>query len=236
MKKCAILITAYKSTNYILETLKSIQACSLPANWSKEIFIGVDSCEETKDFLLENKYSCYYSACNVGTYILTNSLLHIAVNNKFDTYVRFDSDDIASETFLYNGLSALENRNFVRASYRKFENNGNYVGKNRIQGSYGCVFFDNKIVEALGGYRHYRVSCDKDFVLRAAYSGFSTAKIFPPAVYLYRQHSTSLTFAREFSKNSDKRASIEHQMEEMRQQGELKITDPVTTPLTYISC
>lgn len=235
MKTCAVLITAFKSKQYILETIKSLDKCRLPNYWTKEIFIGIDGCLETLDFLIEHGYHCYYSQENVGTYVLTNSLINLALERNFDAFVRFDSDDIASDSFLYNGLSALESRNIIRASYRKFDNSGNYVGKNRAQGSYGCVFFDKKILEAVGGYRHYRVSCDKDFVLRAAHSGFSIAKIIPPALYFYRQHNSSLTIANALGKHSKARQQIEFEMNELLKNGQLKVENPVSTKLTLMT-
>lgn len=234
MKSCAIIITAYKSKDYILESINSIKSNLIPNGWTKEIFIGVDACQETLDYLLENNYPCYYADKNVGTYVLTNSLLKTAYENNFDAFVRFDSDDIATEKFLFNGLTALTNRNFVRASYRKFDNDGNFIGKNKVQGSYGCVFFDRKIVESVGGYRQYRVSCDKDFVLRVAHSGFSIAKIYPPAVYLYRQHSLSLTSMPSLGKRSADRKIIEEEMARMIVNKQLKVEDPTITELKFI--
>jgi glycosyltransferase involved in cell wall biosynthesis len=231
MKSISIIVTAYQSKKFILETLQSIKNQELPDGWKIDVKIGVDGCEETSDFLIKNNIPFYFSKNNVGTYVITNSLLALSYEENSDIFVRFDSDDIACDNFLSNGIKNLQERDLIRSTYIQINETGDIIDQKKIS-SYGSIFFNRKVLEHLGGYYHHRVACDKDFVSRAQHLGFLTTKAKYPALYYYRRHSQSLTINQNTSNTSVFRQEIEKELLTNLKNKIYKI-DPKTVKLTY---
>jgi glycosyltransferase involved in cell wall biosynthesis len=232
MKTCALVITAYNSKDFLLQTLESLKKQLLPSGWNIKIYIGVDGCKETASWLDENKISYYYSNNNVGTYILTNSLLCEAKKDNCDIFVRFDSDDVACENFLMYGIEHVLKFNFIRP-FQLPCNEHLIPLKENPELAHGSMFITKKALDDLGGYYHYRVGCDTNFYRRAEACGHN-GKIFNNfPVYLYRQHSNSLMKNKEFGKGTTYRKSNRDLMEFELQNGILKIENPVVTELLY---
>jgi glycosyltransferase involved in cell wall biosynthesis len=233
MKTLAIIITAYNSSKFILETLKSLNNQTLPKGWQTKFYIGVDNCKDTSTILDQNKISYFLSSENVGTYILTNSLLEKAKTDNCDIFLRFDSDDLANENFLYYGIKHSLNYNIVRNYFKKFYDDSTFREKQKLRKSYGSVFFTKKLLEDIGGYHHYRVSCDKFFYLRAVSIGYDKEPEINFPIYWYRIHNGSLTQKKETGMNSKFRSKVEKKMKKSIENGEIKI-NPVTVDLDYI--
>jgi hypothetical protein len=207
-------MSAYKTKDFIIKAVNSITNQRLPDGWKLDLKIGVDNCSETAEILKENNISFYYSEENVGTYVISNSLIKLAYESGSEIFVRFDSDDIAQENFLYNGIEHLKERDLIRASFIKIDEHDNFYSEDQtLTSSYGCIFFNRKILELLGGYYHYRVSCDRDFIRRAKFIGIKATRTKQnPAVYYYRRHKNSLTLTVETNAVSDFRKNIENHL------------------------
>ena len=101
-----IIITAYKSEEYIEQTLDSIfQEISKNKNIQCSVLLGIDSCPATELTIKKiahkygNKLSVYKTLENSGTYLLRNSLLKL-IKDKDSIVFFFDSDDIIPSCFL----------------------------------------------------------------------------------------------------------------------------------------
>jgi glycosyltransferase involved in cell wall biosynthesis len=235
MKTLAIIITSYKSEQYILETLKSLENQLLPENWAIKFYIGVDACENTADILKKNLYSFYFSEKNVGTYILSNSLIKIAKAENCDMFLRFDSDDLARDNFLFYGINHTLLHDFVRPYYNYCNSSGKPKGNSNSIKAHGPVFISRKALNDVGGYYHYRVACDSDLIRRAERLGYvSTIKEKFP-LFWYRKHATSLTKSADTSKKSEFRKQVWAEMTEMFDKGINKIDSPVIVDLVYFS-
>lgn len=233
MNKCAILITAFKSNGYILNTLQSLQDQTLPNGWQIKFYIGVDACKDTADVLDKNKIPYYYTEENVGTYILTNSLLEKAKNDNCNVFVRFDSDDIACENFLLYGIEQVLKYNFISPYQILVDEHLNPIN-NELKIAHGSMFATQTAIESLGGYYHYRVGCDTNFFRRANRLGFGGDITEKKLVYLYRQHSQSLIKDRQLGKGTSQRKQARDNMQAEFNAGKNKIENPVTIDLKYI--
>lgn len=231
MKSIAIIITAYKTENFILETIESLKKQFLPESWNYKLYIGVDDCEDTANILEKNQISYYYSHKNVGTYVLSNSLLKEA-KDKNDIFLRFDSDDIARENFLLYGIQHTKNYKFVRSSFSYCDELGK-PKKSKIKKSHGSVFMSKEILEKLGGYNHFRVGCDTDLIKRAEALECNDKITADLPLYYYRQLSNSLSNSLYTGKNTKYRSDIVLELDKKFKQGIIKIENPITTKLVY---
>jgi len=231
MKTLAILITAYNAEKYILETLNAFKQQKISDNWNVKYFIGVDACSKTANLLKENSISYYFADENVGTYVLTNSLIYEAKKYNVDAFLRFDSDDIPCENFLLNGIKHLENNEVVRP-YR-IECDENLTQKSNIKIADGSVFFTLQALTLLGGYSHHRVACDGFFTRRARALNLVEKIETDIPTYLYRRVRGSLTKTQLTGDGSPYRKEVKSQMRKEFKSGKLKIDNPVITTLTY---
>lgn len=229
---CSVIITAFKNTKYILESIESIALQELPRGWEIRYYIGVDSCDDTSVFLKENNINYYWTDVNVGTYVLSNSLINEAKNNGSDIYVRFDSDDVALQDFLLYGIENVQKYHFFRPYSIKCDLNLNPIGD--IVRASGSAFFDSYALDALGGYQHYRVACDTDMFKRAINFGFIEEEVDKKPTYYYRQHPHSLMNTTETAKKSQLRKQSWKEMSALRNSGIIKINQPITTDLVYV--
>ena len=232
-KKLAICITAYNAEDFILETIYSLNNQKLPDSWEILFYIGVDSCKNTAGILDKNRISYYWSSENVGTYILTNSLLQKSAEDGCDAFLRFDSDDIAFENFIYNGIYHIEKSGYVRGFYQSFSGK-NFPKNPQFSGkAHGVVFFNKNVLNLLGGYHGYRVSCDAWFNFRAEKSGFTSNVTYNKPCFFYRLHQKSLTKKPQTALRSDFRRDVERKLQKSLNEGEIKIENPVTVELEY---
>lgn len=230
MKTVGIIITAFKAEKYIFETINSLITQRLPVDWNVKFYIGVDACVDTAN-VLDNNISYYYTKENVGTYILTNSLLEEAKKDGCKMFVRFDSDDVAAEDFLYNGIKNTEINNFTSTVFIPCDYNLIPLKSKEPRWAQGSMFFSKQILDLVGGFSHYRVSCDKYFNLRIKSFGYKGRCKNPPK-YFYRISENSLSHSNNTKINSEYRKNIEKELEEMLSNSQYSII-PVTTKLVY---
>jgi len=232
MKTLAIVITAFNAKKYILETLKSFNKQLLPDGWKIKYYIGVDACVNTANVLEENNIPFYYANENVGTYILSNSLLQKAKEDNCDMFLRFDSDDIARENFLLYGITHTEQHKFVRPFYNYCTHRGKPKGTSNPTVAHGPVFMIREVLDQLGGYQPFRVACDTDLIERAKTLGYVSNIKEKLPLFFYRRAPNSLTKTTKTSKKSNFRKKIVNELERLRLQGTVKI-EPVITNLTF---
>ena len=99
-KKLSVIMSAYKSEDYIEEALCSVLDQKLPPNCEMEVLIGVDGCENTYNKIKnikDSRIGIFKSKENIGTYNMFNSLLPLS---KGEIFIRFDSDDIMGPDYL----------------------------------------------------------------------------------------------------------------------------------------
>ena len=163
-KILALIITAHNVDDKFLVLLENFNQQRLPKNWICHIFIGVDGCDKTKDLLIKNNVEFYFSKKNVGTYIISNSLIDIAKSYDPDIYARFDSDDLPQKNYLFNGIKNCKKIDFVRANFRwkkhPTRNGNNY------EPAYGVIFIKSFLFSKIGGYSEYRIEGDNDLIIR----------------------------------------------------------------------
>jgi len=233
MKTCAIIITAFEAENYITDCLDSLKKQKLPKGWVSKFYIGVDACKKTESVLKKKLIDFYLAKKNVGTYILTNSLLQEAHINNARLFVRFDSDDVAGEKFLYKGIKCAEKTGFCRPNQIVCDENVNPVS-DKVSPAHGSMFVRRDAIEQLGGYYHYRVGCDTNFYRRAERLGFgrSDNNDLNIPFYYYRKHKTSLMKHSTMGKGSRYRKESWAKMKQEYFAGVNKI-EPVTVNLEF---
>ncbi len=203
MKKCAVIVAAYKAAPYIGEMIQSFDSLKNLDGWAWEIRIGVDACPETARELELLGVDYWFSPENVGAYVVRNSLI---VKDRADCYAIFDADDIMEPAYLSTLVPMAVKHGFACSHKRVFGANGT-IEQNRCYGG-GIQVFTHELLEKLGGFRSDRVSSDLDFTLRAMQSG-TELYITPETLWSYRRLSTSLTGNPATNCHSAYRAEIE---------------------------
>lgn len=228
--KIAICISAYRCEKYIMDCIKSIRRQSIPPECEIDIRIGVDGCEDTHKVLVDNKINHWYSKENVGTYIVRNSLIYL---ESADIYMYFDADDIMLEDYISHNICFALSKKIVMAKKINVTEELKPDPTCRIidEGRGGAMTFTHEILELLGGYQHYRVSCDCDFINRAKKAGI-TRFLIPRQLYMRRRHKNALTVNKDTNIKSEYRNDVVKEMKEKRNKGLIRI-EPKTISLEY---
>ena len=227
----SVIVTAYRSAKYLPACLDSIyQALSVfDRDW--EIVIGVDGCQETLNaaltYPIAANTSVYWFPDNVGTYIVSNTLISLA---RYETIIRFDSDDIMLPEFARLIENAPEWPAIVCAPMRKFKEDKIpkrsqfHLCKASVAG--GVVIITPGALKTLGGYRPWRCAADSDLTYRARCAGVGLVTRKTETTFLRRSHAESLTRLPETSATSELR---KHYHELTKASKELYV-EPVTAP------
>ena len=158
-----VVVPTYKSSKFLNKNLESILNQNIP---NLKILVGIDGCNEKYDYIKEIEY--YYSNDNVGTYIMSNSLLKL-INDPNDNVIMFDSDDYMPSNFLEKYIeyySKLPKNCILKLNLKNcYENNMSNLGK--LQPGIKTIITTKFVFDSLGGYGPYRVAQDTFFMLRA---------------------------------------------------------------------
>lgn len=195
MDGISIIVTAYKTQNYIEECLDSIQAQTwfhLHNNY--EILLGIDNCEDTlqKVETLADRYNnltIIYMDKNYGTYITSNTLISLA---KYDWIIRFDSDDIMKPDMVQSVFDFLEVENktdVIRFYGRPFSTEFK-VKETPVLG-HGQLCINKSVFEKYGAFQPWICAADGEFLTRL--ENKVNIKGLPKITFLYRKHFKSLT-------------------------------------------
>ena len=224
MKKCAIIVSAWKAQSTILDCIKSIRAQLPLAGWSYELRLGVDGCNITAVMLQKTRVPFYWSRDNIGTYIMANSLIALG---PADIYSRFDADDIMFPEYLKTVIPvALQ----YGISYAGYQLQGGH-SKPRV----GQVTMTAAALDALGGFAEYRCHSDRDLARRAALLGFDIKAMrqdprLQTALFSKGMSIHSLTHNAKFGTGSKYRREVRALLAKLREEGKLKI-EPKTAAL-----
>lgn len=184
----SICISAYKATQYITETLKSVQEQTwfkTHDNW--EIIVGVDGCNETLDYVLNNHINDRNTRVimmnkNCGTYVTSNTIVKQTI---FPKFIRFDSDDLMRENMVEKIMKCSNDVDSIEYKLKNF-------GKETTTLiSEGSRMFKKKTFIKFGGYRNWRCSADSE--IRKRLKNFIVTKTLPDVLFDRRVHNNSLT-------------------------------------------
>lgn len=224
--RVAVLVTAYRTPlAWLRECLASIQvsATRLPAHVSCDVRLGVDGCADTAAALDADGTPYYWSAENVGTYRLRNSLAAVA---PADAYIVFDADDVMLPPHLPVLVEALRTHPIVGPS--RYDVDGRLKGRHLMKYVSGVCGLTHDAWTRLGGYRDERYSADTDLIARAELAGIPV-RIERDPLYLRRKHPESLTNAMPTGYHSPARKAAQARLAQARAQGWQNT--PVIVPL-----
>jgi hypothetical protein len=189
----SVIIPTYKNVKYLNELFESI---SKNNDFEKyEILVGVDSCEETLNYIKSNtfpeNFKFYSFKENIGPYIIKNTLTTITNNDKL---LFFDSDDIMFDFMLSYVDNNLDNFDCVKPKYIDFEVKNNEKIFRPRKNSYGEGVFGIKKENflMLNGFEGWRVAADSDFMGRF-YKTKGKVLMTSDVLFYRRRHSNSLT-------------------------------------------
>lgn len=197
----SIILSTYDNVEYIDRCITSLQ-CSY-ANYDHEILIGIDGCKRTKKWLKSINYKnlkIYYSATNVGPYIIKNSLLDKV---RKDYILFFDTDDEAYENM--GDMLSSDNSRYTRFVFDQVSFNRNKIKNKYTSGKVAeGVFYISKALMDRKGFMPWRCAADTEFINRLEGQGIEYKAIRQP-LFMRRVHDKSLTVAASTSYKSPQR-------------------------------
>lgn len=228
MKTCAVIIPAYRAEKWIMECVKGFQNQHSLEGWEYKIVVGVDGCKKTATALT---VPYWWSAVNVGTYVMVNSLVAL---NPADMYVFFGADDVPFPDYLRKTIPVAEEYGYTRVRERRCDENLKPFPpqERNLMGTAVCT---REVFEQVGGFHAYRCASDTDFTRRVKALGYKPKEaklLLPDPLFYRRRHKNSLTRHPKTSMKSEYRVKVKTAMNELYDKGLIKIT-PTTTDLEY---
>ena len=204
-KPISIVITAYKSQDYIEECMDSIYSQTYFIDNDRfEVLIGVDGCLDTLDKVLDirSKYKnlrVFMMEKNMGTYVTTNTLVDLA---QYENILRFDSDDIMLLDMIKEISFHVRQYNVIRFRYFKLIGNEISDEKKNFY-THGVICFNKTLFDELGGYQPWYCGADSEFLVRG--ESIMIVKYIDKELFYRRIHFDSLTESEEYGMKSQKR-------------------------------
>lgn len=194
-----VLITAYRSSDFIESCLNSIVSQKTPLQI--RIVVGVDGCAETKKKVqeIQSNYPNFLAVWfpeNKGPYITFNSLLKYVPKGAI--IQRFDSDDIMHP-------------NMIQTMYEHFPSYSKFSGISMLP---------KALYMELGGFQPWRCAGDTEFRQRARKLIHINGL---PQLFERRQHENQLTKSEKYGFKSDIRKRYAHYIRETRNHKPFKI-------------
>lgn len=213
----SIIITAYNTADYIEECLNSIYTQTWfkkSENW--EVLIGIDHCEKTLNKMQDimHKYPnlrIFYMNENVGTYIVSNTLISKAKYNKI---LRFDSDDIMKENMVELMIEAMETVNKSKIILCYFETFPKKENKTTKSWAHGVFLCKKSVYIKYGCFMPWKCAADTEFLTRTKKEDVQIVTI-PLVLFYYRMHEKSLTKRKETSMQSELRKKYKKYIEKI---------------------
>lgn len=209
----SILITAYKSQNFIEECLDSIENQTyFKDNNNYEILLGIDACEETlaKVKSIGFKYrnlQVFMMKDNKGPYVTMNTILDLV---NYENIIRFDSDDVMKPKMVETIMLYSNDYNVIRFQFDDFKENVNFIIKSSYMRAFGTIFYKKYVIDSAGGYKNWR--CSGDFELLRRLSGIIKLKELADSLFYRRDHVESLSNKEETSLGSQLRKKYNKQV------------------------
>lgn len=178
-----VIVPAYKATKYIDECLASLQGA--------EILVGIDNCKETFDHLVgRTDIKSFYFAQNVGPFVIKNTLVDEASNNKI---LFFDSDDVLAEGVLDRIEQALNIVDYVKLNYINFTHKINEKGHKMND---AVIAINRPVFNELNGFQPWRCAADTEFNHRLLFNK-KKHLVLDDVAYYRRLHDNNLTLRKE---------------------------------------
>lgn len=165
----SILVTAYKTADYIEDCLNSISKQTYFKNFNEyEILIGIDDCKKTLDKLISimdnyKNLNIFMMDSNMGTYVTTNTLINIS---KYDNLIRFDSDDIMKNNMVSEIMKNHEKYDIIRFKCTDINKNGELLNVSVNSYVAGAMYYKKKIFKKYGGYKPWVCASDSNLLKR----------------------------------------------------------------------
>lgn len=225
--ECAVIVSAWKATRYVWETLESIKAQLARERWEYSLRLGVDGCEETSRYLLRLGVPHWWSSRNVGPYIMRNSLIGL---EPATAYAIFDADDTMRPEYLRELLAWIGPTGIAGAGRTQVDDQGKLL-KRRTKYRSGVCVITHRAWTELGGYRPWPMAADHDLIKRAGKLGIPVRAV-AKALYVRRVHPASLTQRKDTGFKSQQRLEfVKRSTSLCKAKRELLRVHPVTTPL-----
>jgi hypothetical protein len=213
-KQCSIIIPAYKAKDFIMDCIESI--INQKNDIDVEILIGIDSCQETKEYIESNKFilkNCkiFYFEENSGPYLIRNTLVSIS---KYENIIFFDADDIMCDGLINRTIEYLSKYESVRWMFENFyqEINNREINKYHAHGVFAIK--KEKIIK-INGFQPWRIGADSEFLERSKINGINT--FYDDEICFYRrQHDNNQTRNKTTGTGSPARIEIQKKLSEMR--------------------
>lgn len=216
----SIIIPSFDSSAFLKECIESIRSSSFHHQY--EILIGIDHCQSTLDYIKENNQefkdvTVLYFQKNVGPYVIKNTLVDLAKNEKI---LFFDSDDIMNSDTLDSFNEEIDNYDFVRLTYRNFDTDSKNIGSIESEIlSDAVIGIKKSVFNELNGFYPWRCAADSEFSERLVHfqkigttlSGIS---------YNRRIHENNLTVKKDTNLKSKKRSGYRFIIGENRKKGD----------------
>jgi len=190
----SILITAYKSQNFIEECLDSIENQTyFKDNNEFEVLLGIDACEETLKKVQEirHKYrniSVYMMKENKGPYVVLNTLLDLV---KYDNLIIFGSDDVMMRYMISEIMSINNKHDIIQFKFKTFTKDVHLPSRGANMFAIGAIFIKKSVFDIAGGYQAWR--CSGDYELMTRVQGRVRMTRIAKELFFRRDHPNSLS-------------------------------------------
>lgn len=179
----SVIIPAYKATKYIDQCLDSIHGA--------EILVGVDSCQETLDYLKNRSdIRLFFFPENVGPYIIKNTLIDQASN---EHVLFFDADDVLVEGVIDRIDEQLATNDYIKLNYINFYTKIDPKGHKMND---AVIAINRPVFNRLNGFYPWRCAADTEFHNRLIYNKLKST-LLDGVAYYRRLHGENLTMRQE---------------------------------------
>jgi len=199
----SIIISAYKTAEYIEECLNSIYTQTyFKHNDNFEVLIGVDGCSQTLSTIKQilNKYSnlrVFMMNSNQGTYVTCNTLINLV---RYNNIIRFDSDDIMKSHMIESIMSEKDGYDVIRFYGQNFKIDNKEKIDESIVLPHGVAFFKKTVFDHCGGYQPWRCAADTELLMRI--KNDASIKILDEVLFYIRLRPDSLSHHPDTGNNS----------------------------------
>jgi glycosyltransferase involved in cell wall biosynthesis len=230
--KPAVILAAWRAPRWILDAVASLAVQTRPA----DLVIGVDGCVETAEVLRAARVPFFWSATNVGPYLVRNTL--IARYPEASHYVIFDADDVADPKYVEVLTDAAGPDGLAGCGQRYWDDARGPIPADHRRALPATRFIRARpTVSAgawrrLGGFQPWRINGDSDLWRRATAMGLPTS-VLPTAHVTARRHPASQMAAPATALRSPQRRALYAQTRAAIARGELVVT-PQTVPMMEV--
>jgi glycosyltransferase involved in cell wall biosynthesis len=220
IKGVSVIIPAYKATKFIKECLESILLQKLNNDIVVEINIGIDSCEETLNYIKGNKF--IYNNCNIfyfeengGPYLIRNTLSKLC---KYENIIYFDADDIMDIELINETFIKLIEYDVVRWKFINFYGNFN-DGDFKLNDwhAHGVFGIKKDIFLSMNGFSPWRIGSDTEFLERS--KKFKVKTFYTEKIMFYRrQHDDNQTRNKKTGMGTPARIEVQKKLSIMRKE------------------